>query len=710
MGARPWWRTAVCAAFVAFGVVLHLVAFVLQPLQYRPDPPLRSQSSGPPSTAGHPVDRETTLFSPGFLAAVQSHGRALLGAITCPDSRPVLCTDSYGNYCVQAPDAWDMEGGEDQSDDKIVCQQQNDCGVHCQNDCKVDSNWVVDYESHACVVKTTDPGYEVLQRKKYGGGSVQGLCSLKTQEIPKQCTSDAECGPTEDDPDGFGGKCVKKMQYAECHGGGENDGEDCSNNLDNYCDIRCEVSKLPDRVDQEICKGDPTRLQTVRGGAQKHIPAFDCWKHVAPLPAESMCNDHFPERHNGDHPVQMETPHLGTCTGVASHIKCDCDDACPGDATCQHIFRPVCDHSPPDWGETATALGETVDGASDGTIDGDLTIRYDALAWVPEKCRLTSTLTGWTRQPVDPTARTDHVNVIPMFVANDKGRRGFSGVYSITGMPVTGELQDEPHFRVPEYKGEGTCTLGGEPACPRVPVPGLKYVVDLIVAEHEPVTSCASCDALAHHFRGQGCTVKSVICEKYTYYHNTVTGEWHAATDSRRACGEGGLPPAGTCETTEFSEASKKPPRYGGGDSSAENDWRWPPDRRYGAKPYEHCTKAQRTGSRLCEDAAQERRDRWEEPNQLVVKRPSGCSKAAKGPSSTWRLIQYRWSLIGGFWATIFGGIFFYFFVGLCGECDRRAKMRMKAEESKEMEHLLHHDAHSWERKKKKKKKVGVKK
>ena len=41
--------------------------------------------------------------------AVQARGRALLGAISCPDSRPVLCTDSYGNYCVQAPDVWNAD-------------------------------------------------------------------------------------------------------------------------------------------------------------------------------------------------------------------------------------------------------------------------------------------------------------------------------------------------------------------------------------------------------------------------------------------------------------------------------------------------------------------------------------------------------------------------------------------------------------------------
>ena len=168
---------------------------------------------------------------------------------------------------------------------------------------------------------------------------------------------------------------------------------------------------------------------------------------------------------------------------------------------------------------------------------------------------------------------------------------------------------------------------------------------------------------------------------------------------------EGGLPPAGTCATEVFSEASKKPPRYGGGDSSAGNDWAWPPDRRYGAAPYAHCTDEQRAGSRLCEDAALERRTRWETKNQLVVKRPSGCEKAAKGPSSTWRLIQYRWELIGGFWATVAFFLVAYLVVGMCGECDRQAKLREKAEEHKEMEHLLHHDAHSWDKKKKKKRK-----
>ena len=110
--------------------------------------------------------------------------------------------------------------GEEQGDDMVVCQQQNDCGVHCQNDCKVDSSWRVDYESYACAIKTTDPGYAVLQRKEG-----DGRCSreFEGRDFHTKCDVDANCTGVRDGHE----TCLTQLRNAQCSGGEKNE-KDCS--------------------------------------------------------------------------------------------------------------------------------------------------------------------------------------------------------------------------------------------------------------------------------------------------------------------------------------------------------------------------------------------------------------------------------------------------------------------------------------------------
>jgi len=83
-------------------------------------------------------------------------------------------------------------------------------------------------------------------------------------------------------------------------------------------------------------------------------------------------------------------------------------------------------------------LGETVRGVSDGTVDGDTTIKYDRLSWSPDRCRDTSTITGSNIFAASSSHAVGSSLLGPSSTAASSARRAYSANARVGRTPCSG--------------------------------------------------------------------------------------------------------------------------------------------------------------------------------------------------------------------------------------------------------------------------------